>query len=381
MTPVINVNLQLGVGGGEVYTRSFLAALETNGIVASLVAHPDNAAWERLAPTTPRLAARAADELPALLAAQAPAWLVFHTPPGPEIVRALQAQGHYVSCFAHMPLHGRDPRPLAAYDAIFPVSGYVLSTLLAAGLTQAYREPLYGIADLGARAAGDGRPLVAASVYDWDKRKVRERVASWLAPLLEPLRRRPQFAPSGRIALGIVSRLTPIKQFPQQFAVLGPVLARHPQFQLEIFGAGGYASVRDLRRALAPAADRVRWWGHQRDVRRAYGHLDYLLTGLPEKEALGLNVLEAQACGVPVLAVDAPPFTETVAAEVSGLFYTDPRRDGGAAFSALLDRLAATPFRIDPERARPHLERFGAAAFAARVATLARWVESQRRPA
>jgi glycosyltransferase involved in cell wall biosynthesis len=88
------------------------------------------------------------------------------------------------------------------------------------------------------------------------------------------------------IALGIVSRLTPIKQFPLLFRDLAPVLARHPQFRLEIFGAGGYASVRDLRAALAPLRERVRFWGAQAQVGAIYRRIDYLMTGLPEKRRL-----------------------------------------------------------------------------------------------
>ena len=155
------------------------------------------------------------------------------------------------------------------------------------------------------------------------------------------------------------------------FRQIAPALARHPEFRLEIFGAGGYASVRDLRRALAPISERVRFWGQQRDVGAAYRKLDYLLAGLPEKEALGLNILEAQACGTPVLAVRARPFTETVADGVTGLFYDDPRQDAGASFDKLLQRLAAQPFHISSDRARPHLEQFSEAAFTQRVARLA----------
>jgi glycosyltransferase involved in cell wall biosynthesis len=74
----------------------------------------------------------------------------------------------------------------------------------------------------------------------------------------------PAYARLPGVTLGIVSRLTPIKQFPLLFRHLAPVLARHPQFRLEIFGAGGYASVRDLRRALTPLRERVRFWARRR---------------------------------------------------------------------------------------------------------------------
>jgi glycosyltransferase involved in cell wall biosynthesis len=170
------------------------------------------------------------------------------------------------------------------------------------------------------------------------------------------------------LTLGIVSRLTPIKQFPLMFGILAPVMARFPQVNLEIFGSGGYASVRDLRAALAPMQQQVRFWGHQPDVAAVYPQLDFVLSGLPEKEALGLNLIEAQFCGTPVLAVRAPPFTETVIDGQSGWLFTDPREDGGASFAQLLERLQGGGARPDPRQAAAHLERFSFAAFRERVA-------------
>jgi glycosyltransferase involved in cell wall biosynthesis len=169
------------------------------------------------------------------------------------------------------------------------------------------------------------------------------------------------------LTLGIVSRLTPIKQFPRLFSILAPVMARYPQVNLEIFGSGGYASVRDLQHALAPVRRQVRYWGHQADVARVYPQLDYVLSGLPEKEALGLNLIEAQVCGTPVLAVNAPPFTETVLDGASGYLFEDPRRDGGEDFGRLLQRLLAGAARPDPRAAPAHLARFSRDAFRERV--------------
>ena len=145
---------------------------------------------------------------------------------------------------------------------------------------------------------------------------------------------------------------------------------------LEIFGSGGYASVRDTRRALRSIRDRVRFWGHQRNVVAAYKSIDFLLSGLPEKEALGLNIIEAQACSTPVLAPAAAPFDETVAHETTGLLYRDPREDGGAGFEAALKRVLEGGFRFDAELARVHLARFSEEAFAERVRGLAQTLEN-----
>lgn len=374
MPPVCHqVNLQRGFGGGEVYTAFFAHALEALGVHTVLYAHREASFWEAHLPAAARVIR--VEEIGQILQhlPSRPCWLAFHTP-GPEhAVAPLRKAGHRLTAFAHMPLYGRDPHALKPYEVLFAVSRHVAASLQAAAMAGIYPEPLYGVATLEGREGHDA-PLHATSPYDWDTRKVRDRVFGLAYALYERRRTHPAFARRPGVTLGIVSRLTPIKQFPLLFRHLAPVLARHPQFRLEIFGAGGYASVRDLRRALAPLRERVRFWGTQTQVGAVYRSIDYLMTGLPEKEALGLNVLEAQSCGCPVLAVDAPPFTETVAPEITGLLYPDPRADGGAGFERLLARLSAAPFRFDEARAPAHLAQFSSEAFRARVAAMISWL-------
>ena len=374
MPPVCyQVNLQRGFGGGEVYTAFFAHALEALGVHTVLYAHRDAGFWEAHLPAAAKVVR--VEEIGQILQhlPSSPCWLAFHTPGPEQAVAPLRNAGHRLTAFVHMPLYGRDPESLKPYEVLFAVSRHVLASLQAAAMPGIYAEPLYGVAMLEGRAGNDAA-LHAASPYDWDTRKVRDRVFGLVHALYEPRRARPAFARLPGVALGIVSRLTPIKQFPLLFRHLAPALAKHPQFRLEIFGAGGYASVRDLRHALAPIRERVRFWGTQTQVGAVYRSIDYLMTGLPEKEALGLNVLEAQACGCPVLAVDAPPFTETVAPEITGLLYPDPRADGGAGFERVLARLSAAPFRIDAARAPAHLAQFSSEAFRARVAAMISWL-------
>lgn len=375
MRECIQINLQRSFGGGEVYTAAFTRALSGFGIATRLYVHPESAAWTQMQlPEETRIIALAnVDDLPSQLAETQPSWIVCHNFPPSETVDALKRKGHFVTAFAHMPLFKRSSKPLEPFDLVVPVSAYVRDTLSASGLEQAYKEPLYGIAYFERNPASTGL-IQRNSCYDWDRRKVRERLMRCIEPLWEIVRPKRTFSRRPGLTLGIVSRLTTIKQFPLLFSMLSPVLARFPEVNLEIFGAGGFASVRDLREALEPIRTRVRFWGHQNDVAFVYSQLDALLTGLPEKEALGLNVIEAQAFGIPVLAPDAPPFDETVLHGVTGLRYCDPRRDKGKNFGEMLEYLSSGSFKVNPEAARQHLNRFSATSFQERCQRLAETV-------
>ena len=363
MNCVYQVNLQREFGGGEVYTRFFTLALLALGYEVVLFVSREADFWETLLPANvERVRVGSQAEILAQLPQEA-SLIVTHSALDASVAQRVTAR-HLLCGFVHMPLYERDPPGLKHYRLLFCVSRHVQDSLR--GRDNAYAEPMYAVAD-PQRGAKPGT-LVARSEYDWDRRKLRDRFLGLTEPLWRAGSPARAFSKRPGLTLGIVSRLTPIKQFPLMFGVLGPVLARYPQVNLEIFGSGGYASVRDLRASLAPMSRQVRFWGHQPDVAVVYPQLDYVLSGLPEKEALGLNLIEAQFCGTPVLAVRAPPFTETVVEGESGFFFADPRADGGASFVQLIERLLAGAARPDPRQARAHLERFSFAAFLERVA-------------
>lgn len=368
----VQINLQPHFGGGEIYTAFLCRALSSLGVPTRLLVHPQARFWDQLGlpDDTERVKVGAGGTAACL--PEGPLWLLAHGP----LLRELRVpqRGRLRTAIAHMPVQGRDPAAFAEHDMVFPVSGWVRDGLVAAG-RPAWPEPLYGVADL-ARGGNTGA-IRRTSRYDWDRRKLRDRLLSWLEPVAEPLRAHPEYVRRSGVTLGIASRLTPIKQFPLLFSKLAPVLARFPDVNLDIFGSGGYASVRDLTRALEPVSGRVRFWGQQRNVAAIYGQIDYLLTGLPEKEALGLNVIEAQACGTPVLAPRAPPFTETVLDGVTGFFYRDPRDDFGADFARLLETLRALPAPPDPRRAREHLDKFSFPAFVERIKPVVAWARRE----
>jgi glycosyltransferase involved in cell wall biosynthesis len=363
---VHHVNLQPIVGGGEVYTRALTRALADAGARVTLYVHPRNRFWDDLVGARVVLRGAANENALERLLPTEQSVVVTQSPVSEACVERM-ARRHFVAGFAHMPVDEHRARGFRAYGLIATVSHYCLERLARAGVANLYPEPIYGVADL---KRSTGAEIRARSPYLWDPNKVRDR----LLGLLEPLAPRSPhpFAQRAGLTLGIVSLIAPIKQFPRLFELVGPLLAARASVNLEVFGAGGYAQVRDLRRALAPLGSRARFWGYQTDVAAVYPVLDYLLTGLPEREALGLNVLEAQACGTPVLAPCAPPFTETVLEGASGFLYRDPREDGGAHFAEVLDSILAGRARPDPRvAARAHLDQFGYPALVERTRRLA----------
>ena len=361
------VNLQPHLLGAEVYTIFFVRALLASGCTVSLYAHPAARHWGGLENTGVRIVPVESDTRIAQHL-HTRGWLVTHAPVSDAFIAQVRSR-HLLTGFCHMPLAGRGAGRLQHYALVYAVSQHVLSSLPAAGITRVYPQPLYGVAEFGRFAAGSHDTLRAGLAYSWDTRKFRDRVLSWFEPWYARLKATAAFARAPGLTLGIVSAIGPIKQFDTLFAIIAPLIAARPDVNLEIFGNGGYRSVTDLKRAVKPLGKRVRFWGRQQRPELIYPQLDYLMSGLPEKEALGLNIIEAQMLGTPVLAVNAPPFTETVADGRTGYLYRDPREDRGADFARVLD-LALTKPRLQPRAAPEHLERFSQPAFNLRVARL-----------
>jgi len=369
------INLQRGFLGGEVYTVFLTRALTALGCPVTLYVSSFNSRWDGIALPGVDLVKISGPEYLGAVLPRKRSWILTNGPVPAEEIRRI-GLSHLLTGFCHMPMYERDVSAFAPYHIVFPVSDYVRRSLIGGGLSNVYQEPFWGVAEFDRDTRAPAGPVSSHSPYSWDRRKLRDVLLGALEPAYRALLPQRAFFRRPGTTLGIVSGIGPIKQFPLLFSHIAPRIAHNPGIVVEIFGFGGYAQVRELERSLAPLRNRVRFWGRQEHPERIYPQLDYVLSGLPDKEALGLNIIESQVCGTPVLAVRAPPFTETVADRRSGYLYRDPREDAGADFARVLEMAIAAP-RLDPRAAADHLARFSFDAYKERVARMLQAVSAR----
>ena len=361
------INFSEVLGGAEIYTHSFSKALLAKGWKTVLYVNNKARFWDDMGFTGVDIQPLACKEdIPGALPEQR-SIIVTHTPISGPVAAAVR-QRHLLAGIVHHPIYGGNGEAYRAYHWLFAVSQHVINTLDAANIKHFYPYPLYGAADLNRLTQPDHAPISATPMYEWDKRKLRDRLLRIFYPLYWATKPARHFKKQNGLTLGIVSRIAPAKQFPQLFEILAPILHKFPQVHLEFFGSGvGYSPVKKLKKSLAPMRRQIRFWGPQTNLQAIYRSMDFLIAGLPEHEAMGLNIIEAQFCGTPVLAVNAPPFSEIIKDGGSGFLYTDPRQDGGKDFEALLGKLIALPTFPDPLKEAQHLAIFAFDAFAERV--------------
>lgn len=369
---VTQVNLQTTYGGGEAYTVFLIKALDSLGVRTKLIVDAKAKFWGKFdLPDSVQICKLYHNQLESLIEKD-DIWILGHTYIPDHVIDNLKCK-HLVTAMAHMPVQTQGVKGFLHHDMVFPVSKWVQQGLMEASI-KCWNSPLYGIANINQKTVQN--MLYKNSLYDWDLRKGRDRLLSWLEPLVTPFLSKQQFKKRDGVTLGIVSRITTIKQFPVLFDKIAPILMKYPSLNIEIFGSGGYASVRDLKKAIYPIKSRVRFWGYQSDVVLVYKNIDYLLAGLPEKEALGLNIIEAQSSNVPVIAVDAMPFTETIVNKFTGFLYTDPRNDNGRDFERVMCGILSNKLVIPVQNYSDNLRDFSFDAFVNRWKMIVDWVDS-----
>lgn len=151
----------------------------------------------------------------------------------------------------------------------------------------------------------------------------------------------------------VVSRLQPYKHVDRVIEAFRAL----PERRLLVIGRGPEG---ERLRALAPPNVRLLEGLGDAQLRWAYRHARALIAA--SHEDFGLTPLEAGAHGVPVLALRAGGYLDTVSEGVSGLFFDEPTPE---AIRGALGRLDAEP--LDPAAIRLHVERFAEERFIAQI--------------
>ncbi|MEO1245959.1 MAG: glycosyltransferase family 4 protein [Pseudomonadota bacterium] len=150
---------------------------------------------------------------------------------------------------------------------------------------------------------------------------------------------RPPGAGSGPLVVGFVGRLSHDKGAPELFDALRRLAAvgERPVHGLFV-GDGDLRSELEGRAREAGLEERVVFRGAVRDVAPEYRNMDVLV--LPSRaEGLPMAVLEAMACGLPVVATDVGDVGELVRSGETG--YLIPEPDGALLAEALRSLFAA----------------------------------------
>jgi glycosyltransferase involved in cell wall biosynthesis len=117
--------------------------------------------------------------------------------------------------------------------------------------------------------------------------------------------------------VGIAAQLIPRKGHEVLFAALAELAPRHPMLRALVLGRGPLEAELEARVQSAGLGDVVRFAGFRTDLPRLLPCLD-VLAHPAWREGLGIALLEAAACGVPIVASRAGGMPEAVEDGVTG---------------------------------------------------------------
>jgi glycosyltransferase involved in cell wall biosynthesis len=142
--------------------------------------------------------------------------------------------------------------------------------------------------------------------------------------------------PEDALLLFSAGALVDHKDHATLLAALPPVLARHPNTLLLIAGEGKLRGALETQIAASGLGLHVRLLGHRTDVPAILRSSD-LYVSSSWSEGLGTSVLEALACGIPVVATEAGGVGEMVLPGKTGLLV--PARNPATLSAAMLEAL------------------------------------------
>ena len=153
-----------------------------------------------------------------------------------------------------------------------------------------------------------------------------------------------------------VGRYTEQKGFDRLIPVIADLMRRHEDWTLDIFGQGEQES--ELRHIiLREGLKNVRLNAPTHEIEQQYLHSSIFL--MPSRwESFGMVILEAQICGLPVVAYDSSNGPRSLVSSENGVLVED---GNGPAFAAAIERLMTdTAYR----RQLGHNARLSAQAYA-----------------
>jgi phosphatidylinositol alpha-mannosyltransferase len=229
--------------------------------------------------------------------------------------------------------------PLAAWDLGLPVVATFHSWFPRSALAWTFRRPLQRWLDRHAAAIAVSQPVVEAhSRYfhaDW------EIIPNGVdTAFFHPNGRTPDTRDAPRLLF--LGRLDPRNGLETVLEAMPAVLERHPGATLTVAGDGPLRPI--YERLARPVADRVRFIGRVNGNRpEVYGSADLYLCPTT-KASFGITLLEAMACGTPLVVSDITGFRELVNGGAEAALV--PKNDAKAWAAATLELLA------DPARRR-----------------------------
>jgi len=147
----------------------------------------------------------------------------------------------------------------------------------------------------------------------------------------------------GETAIGMIAQLIGRKGHEVLFDALPTVLGHHPRARVLLFGQGPMDAELQTSVRARGLEDAVIFAGYRNDMARVMPCLD-LVVHPAWMEGLGVSLLEAAACGVPIVATRAGGIPEIVKDGVNGRLIAPG--DSAALASAIIDLLD------DPSRRR-----------------------------
>lgn len=132
--------------------------------------------------------------------------------------------------------------------------------------------------------------------------------------------------PESAVSIGVIAQLIERKGHQVLFEAAPPILKRHPNVKFLVFGKGRLAEPLARQCAHLGIEEAVRFYGFREDMERIIPCLD-LIVHPALLEGLGVALLEAAACGVPIVATRVGGIPEIVQEGINGILVS-PNNSG-----------------------------------------------------